>query len=145
MANLVTNKLLYELATGDANLDAADLRVLLLKSGAPTVDTNFVADLTPGTNEIAVSGYARQALASETVTEDDTNDFAYLDATDPVFASLVAGETIIGAVLYRQVTNDSDSPVYGYYDVTDTPTNGGNVTIQFNTPANGGALKLGRA
>lgn len=141
MANFVTNKCKYELFTGDANLDAADLRVLLLKSSTPSPDVNFVADLTPATNEVTVSGYARQALAGETVTEDDTNDYAYLDATDPVFASLVAGETITWAMLYRQVTTDADSPVYAGYDVTDTPTNGGDVTIQFNTPANGGALK----
>jgi|SRR3990167_10628810 len=142
MANLVTNKLKAQLATGDANLDAADLRMLLLKSSAPTADTNFVTDLTPGTNEITVGGYARQALANETVTEDDTNDFAYLDADDVVFTSLVTGETITWAILFRFVTNDTDSPVYAGYDVADTPTNGGNITIQFATPANGGALKI---
>lgn len=141
MANLVTNKCLFELFTGDANLDAADLRMLLLKSGAPTVDTNFVSDLTPGTNEISVSGYARQALAGETVTEDDTNDFAYLDATDPNFAALAAGETVIGAVMFRFVSTDANSPVYAYYDLADTPTNGGDIGVVFSTPANGGALK----
>lgn len=141
MADLVTNKCKYELFTGDANLDAATLKVLLLKSGTPTVDTNFVNDLTPGTNEISVSGYSRQTLSGVSVTEDDTNDFAYLDATDPVFASLVAGETITWAILFRQVTTDSDSPVYCAYDLTDTPTNGGDVTVQFAAPASGGALK----
>lgn len=141
MADLVTNKCKYELFTGDANLDGADLRVLLLKSSAPTADTNVVNDLTPGTNELSVAGYSRQTLSGETVTEDDTNDFAYLDATDPVFSNLAAGETITWAILYRFVSNDTDSPVYAGYDITDTPTNGGNVTIQFATPANGGALK----
>ena len=139
MADLVTNKCKYELFTGDANLDAADLRMLLLKTAAPTVDTNFVADIVA--NELTVGGYARQTLAGETVTEDDTNDFAYLDATDPVWAALVAGETIIGAVLFRQTGADATAPVYTFYDVTDTPTNGGDFTLQLNTPANGGALK----
>lgn len=137
MADLVTNKCKYELFTGDANLDAADLRVALIKTTAPTADTNFRSDVT----ELTVGGYSPQALSGETVTEDDTNDFAYLDATDPVFSSLVAGETIIGAVLYRHVTVAADSPVYAFYDLTDTPTNGGNVTVVFATPANGGALK----
>jgi hypothetical protein len=137
MADLVTNKCKFELFTGDANLDAADLRVGLIKTTAPTPDTNFRADVT----ELTVGGYSPQALAGESVTEDDTNDFAYLDATDPVFSALVAGETIIFAFLYRHVTVAGDSPVYACYDVTDTPTNGGDVTIQFATPANGGALK----
>ncbi|MGH9256588.1 MAG: hypothetical protein ACRD3C_18665 [Vicinamibacterales bacterium] len=141
MADLVTNRAKFHLFTGDANLDAADLRVLLLKNYVIDPDDNFVADLVPGTNEITVAGYARQTLASETVTEDDTNDFAYLDATDPAFTGLASGETVVGGVLLRQVTNDSDSPVYAGYDVTDAPTNGGDMTLQFNTPANGGALK----
>lgn len=139
MANLVTNKCKYELFTGDANLDASDLRVLLLQTTAPTVDTNFVSDIVA--NEITVGGYARQALSGETVTEDDTNDFAYLDATDPVFTALLAGETIIGAVLFRHTGSDATAPVYAFYDTTDTPTNGGDVTIQFAAPASGGALK----
>lgn len=141
MPDLVTNKCKFELFTGDANLDAADLRVLLLKTSAPTPDTNFVSDLVPATNEISVAGYARQALVGETVTEDDTNDFAYLDATDPVFTSLASGETIIWAILFRFVTIDGDSPVYAGYDVTDTATNGGNVTLQFAAPSAGAALK----
>lgn len=137
MADLVTNKGKYELFTGDANLDASDLRVCLIKTTAPTADTNFRSDVT----ELTVAGYSPQALAGETVTEDDTNDFAYLDATDPVFTGLASGETAIGASLYRHVTVASDSPVYTFYDLTDTPTNGGDITVQFNTPANGGALK----
>ncbi len=139
MANVVTNKLKYELFSGDANLDAADLRVMLIKSNAPTVDTNFVSDIVAG--ELTVGGYSRQTLAGEAITEDDTNDFAYLDATDPVFSALVAGETVIGAVLFRHTGNDATAPVYAYYDVTDTPTNGGDITIQFDTPANGACLK----
>lgn len=141
MANLVTNRCKYELFTGDANLDAADLRVLLLKTYVIDADDNVVDDLVPGTNEITVGGYSRQTLSGETITENDTDDFAYLDATDPVFSSLVTGETVVGAVLFRHTGSDATAPVYAGYDVTDTPTNGGNITIQFATPANGGALK----
>jgi len=141
MANSVTNKLKFRLLSGAVNLDTADLRLLLLKSSTPTPDTNTVSDLTPGTNELKVGGYARQALANTTVTEDDTNDFAYLDADDVVFTSLVTGETITWAELFEFITNDAGSFVYGNYDVTDTPTNGGNITIQWNTPANGGVIK----
>lgn len=141
MANLVTNKCKYELFTGDANLDAATLKVLLLKSGTPDPDTNFVTDLVPATNELSVAGYARQTLAGQTITEDDTNDFAYLQATAPAFASLTTGQTVTWMVLFRQVTNDTDSPVYAAYDVTDTPTNGGTITVTFSSNANGGALK----
>lgn len=142
MANLVTNKLLYELATGDANLDAADLRCLLLKSGTPTVDTNVVSDIVAG--ESTATGYARVALTTETVTEDDTNDFAYLDADDVAFGALSGSESVTWAVVFRHTGSDASAPVYGCYDVTDTAVNGSTVTIQWATPANGGVLKIGR-
>jgi hypothetical protein len=140
MANSVTNKAKFEIFTGTADLDAADLRALLLTTaGAPTADTNFVSDIVA--NEISVGGYARQALTGETVTEDDTNDFAYLDANDPVFAALAAGQTVGWCCVFRQTGADATAPVYTNYDVTDTATNGSDITIQWNTPANGGVLK----
>jgi hypothetical protein len=141
MANSVTNKLKFRLISGAVNLDTADLRLLLLKSSTPDPDINTVSDLTPGTNELSVAGYARQALANTTVTEDDVNDFAYLDADDVVFTSLASGQTITWAELFEFIVNDAGSFVYGNYDVTDTPTNGGNITIVWNTPANGGVIK----
>jgi hypothetical protein len=142
MADVVTNKAKFEVFTGDANLDAADLRVLLLKTYVVDEDDNFVTDLVPATNELTVGGYSRQALTGETVTEDDTLNFAYLDATDPSW-TLATGETINGMSMYRLVSTDANSPVYTGYDLsgTPTPTNGGSFTVQFATPANGGALK----
>lgn len=140
MANVVTNKFKYEVMIGDANLDASDLRVLLLTSaGTITADTNFVSDIVA--NELSVVGYARQALANETVTEDDANDFAYLDADDAAFGALSAGETIGWAALFRHTGADATAPVYAGYDVTDTPTNGSTITIQWAAPASGGVLK----
>jgi hypothetical protein len=137
MADLVTNKAKFELFTGDANLDAADLRVALVKTTAPTPDTNFMNEIT----ELTVGGYARQTLTGETVTEDDTNDFAYLDFNDPDYGVLAVGETIIGQVLFRHTGSDATAPVYCFYDLTDTPTFGGNFSVTMNSPANGAALK----
>jgi hypothetical protein len=143
MANFVYNRGLYKLATG-ANLGSLDLRVLLLKSThAPNRDHNFVADIVA--DEISVAGYARQALAAETVTEDDAVDFAYLDADDPVFSGLAAGQTVGAMVLFIHTGNDATAELIAYYDLVDTLTNGGAITVNFNTPANGGVLKLASA
>jgi hypothetical protein len=84
MANLVTNKLKFRLLSGSVNLSSAVQKLMLLKSGTPNADDNFVADITPGTNELSVAGYARVTLTTKSVTEDDTNDFAYMDADDVV-------------------------------------------------------------
>lgn len=140
MANSVTNKGKFEIFTGTADLDASDLRVLLLKStGTPTADTNFISDVVA--DEISVGGYSRQALTGETVTEDDANDFAYLDANDPTFAALAAGQTVGWMCLFRQTGADATAPIYANYDLTDTATNGGDITVVFSAPASGGALK----
>lgn len=146
MANLVYNAGLEELGKATTDLDSADLRVLLVKTTYTANKDHLLVDdgsaNDPASHEIAVAGYARQALANKAVTRDDTNDFAYLDADDVVFTSLTTGETIGGAILYRHTGADGTSPLIAFYDVADTPTNGGNVTIQWATPANGGVLKL---
>lgn len=146
MANLVYNRGKEAIAKGEIDLDTSDLRVMLVKSTYVenadhlTVDDGSAND--PASHEITVAGYARGALAGKVVTRDDTNDFAYLDGTDQLFAALAAGETIGGAVLYRHSGVDSGNILLSYYDLANTPTNGGDVTVQWATPANGGVLKL---
>jgi hypothetical protein len=106
-------------------------KFLLLKGSGYTVnrDHDFVADLTPGSNETALSGYSRQTAGSKTRTIDDTNDRITYDCADPAFGSIAAGDTISAMVLFRFVTNDSDSILAGYYDITDTVTNGSPFTV----------------
>lgn len=101
----------------------------------------------PKVFEISVAGYSRQTLASLTLTEDDTNNFAYLDATDATFSALTAGQTVGGAVVYRYsssggTTGDSGQDLLGFYDVTDTPTNGGDIVIQWASSSQGGVIKV---
>ena len=139
MADFVFTRGIAELFKADTDLDTADLRVLLLTSTyTQNKDNNFVADLG---NELTVGGYARQTLTGETVTEDDANDQVYLDANDPLFAALATGETIGWMVLFRQTGADATAPVLCAYDVTNTPTNGSDVTVQFAAPASGAALR----
>lgn len=101
----------------------------------------------PKVFEITVAGYSRQALASLTLTEDDTNKFSYLDATDLTFSALTAGQTVGGCVLYRYsssggTTGDSGQDLLCFYDLTDTPTNGGDIVVQFASSSQGGVLKV---
>lgn len=146
MADLVYNKGLEEIAKALSDLDGSDLRVMLVKSTyTPSKDHLFVDDGTvddPASHEISVAGYSRQALASKAVTRDDANDMAYLDADDPAFGSLVAGQTIGGMVLFRHTGVDTTAPLIAFYDLADTPTNGSPISVAFAAPASGGALKL---
>lgn len=148
MAN-VYNRAKYKLLDGTADLDAGtpELRCLLLKSGVSfDVDHNVVNDLVPGTNEISVSGYARQTLSGVALTENDTNDRGEAEANQVTFSSLAAGQTIGAAVVYKRASAGSDTDasdwLIGYYDVTDTPTNGGDVVIQFDSASPGDFLRI---
>jgi hypothetical protein len=139
MANFVFTRGIFDIFAGDTPLDSADFRLLLL-------DTDYVQDKNDNVlddldaDEITVSGYARQTMANETLTEDDTNDRAYLDADDVTYTALVAGQTIGWAILYRHTGSDATAPTVAAYDVNDTPTNGGNVVIQWTAPGSGGVL-----
>jgi hypothetical protein len=143
MANAVYNRGKYLQASGGITT-AADLRVLLVDETYVFDAThNTVSDVIAGSAEIAGAGYARATLANKTITEDDANGFAYLDADDAAMGSIVTGETIGGAILYKHdAGGDSASQVIAFYDLTNTPTNGAAITVQWNTPANGGVLKL---
>lgn len=122
MADGLYNRGLDELATWGSNT----FKFLLLKGSGYTFnkDHDYVSDLSPGSNELTVSGYSRQTAGTKTRTIDDTNDRITYDCADPSFGSAAAGETATAMVLFRFVTNDADSILIGYYDITDTPTDG---------------------
>lgn len=120
MSDLAYNRGLDELSTWTSNT----FKFLLLKGSGytPNKDHDYVADLTPASNEITVAGYTRQTAATKTRTIDDTNDRITYDCDDPSFGTLTAGETISAMVLYRFVTNDADSILVAYCDLADTAT-----------------------
>jgi len=131
MASFMSTRGKFELANVDA--DAADLRLILVDtppaSQAAAEDINFVDGIVAD----EVAGAGRADLAGLALTENDTNDRAELDATDPATYTGLNGPTIAGGWIYRQVTNDADSPVWCFLDVNDIVTNGGDVTLSFPT------------
>ena len=134
MASYWTNKGKADLAGQDPT--AATLRIMLVNtapaSAAAAADLNFVADV--AANELAGTGYARQTLSGVTVTEDDTNDRAILDATNPATYTAINAGTIAGAWIFRRVgASDSNAVdvLWCFLDVPDLVTNGGDVNVQF--------------
>jgi len=134
MAQTATNKGKYLFATGGIVPGTTDLRLGLLKTLAAHTnvpDVNFITDMEAHADfaEVTVSGYSRQALTSEAATEDDTNDRANIDSDNATFASLATGETVVGAFLFVHTGSDATASVIAIYDLTSTPTNGGDITI----------------
>lgn len=151
MANLVYNRGFYLAGQGRITTGAAYYAMLVTTAYTAALTHNTVDDGTtsdPLSYEINTSGYARQAVAISAYEEDDTNNFAFLNATDTTYESLAAGATIGAAVVYIYstsggTTSDTGQELVAYYSVTATPTNGGNVTIQWASSSDGGFLKIG--
>lgn len=131
MADLMYDYGLDEGATWATNT----FRFLLLKGSgyAPSKAHHFVSSLTPGSNEVTVSAYARQTAASKARTVDAVNHRIVYSCANPDFGVLAAGETVSAMVLFRFVTNDADSILIAYYDLTDFPTDGTDFLVQLGT------------
>lgn len=132
MAETVSNEYKAGLANGNEDWVNGDYRVLLL-TGSVTIDPDhaFVAGVLAVNTEASDASYGRVALASKTVTQDDTNDRANLDAATADFTTL-DNETPTAMVVFRQVTNDSDSPWVSIHDTNfGTAANGAGYTVEF--------------
>lgn len=113
------------------------------------VDDGSTSD--PASYEISgAANYTRQTLGSVTLTKDNTNNCAYLDATDPTFTALGGGYVIGSVVIFpystsstqlgAATTGDTGQVLLAKYDTTGIATNGSNVTFTFST---GGFLRFG--
>lgn len=113
------------------------IHVILLKSTyTPNADHDFISSLTPATNELSGTGYARKALASKAITESDALDKSIFDAADVVYTSMNAG-TAAYIVIAKSTGTDSTSVLIALIDMTASTiiSNGGDVTLQWD--ANG--------
>lgn len=138
---------LFAGTTGAVNFLSDTIKAyLVISTYTPNVDHDFFNDVT----EIgSVSGYtpgynssSHPTLASKTISLDDTNNKFVLDAADPVFGSPGAGATVGGWATYAPKTSGADSPVISFTDCTDTPTNGAQLTGQFDATDGIGKIQL---
>lgn len=137
MSDFCFNALKGGVLGGTIDLDSNDIRVALLGTAlveATVQDADTLSGIT--LDEVVATNYVRKSL-TETVTTDDANNRGVFDAADVTWTDLggAANDTIAAALIYKHVTNDSDSVPLIHLDVTDTPTNGGPVTLVFH--ANG--------
>ena len=140
MASLVYHSGFADLLTWSTGIDYLNdtIKIMLVDNTyTPNKDDEFV-DAGGGSGakaaELGVSGYGRQTLASKTIAKSSANDRVELDAADVTFTGLAAGETIAAAVVLKDAGGaDTGNKMLCYLDVADTPTNGGNVSLQFAT------------
>ena len=117
---------------------------MLVASGyTPNADHQFIDE--GGANDAVdhrISGTTDQTIGSKAIGKDTTNDFAYFDGADVLFTAVPGGATVAAGIVYKDTGTPTTSKLIVYHDLTDTATNGGDITIQFATVANGGIFRL---
>jgi hypothetical protein len=126
MASFVFNEGANGLLSGGTINWASDTIKARLVASSATInkdDTTMTPHTAIGTD---------QTLASKTKTKDATNDRIVFDAADPVWTAVAGGSTVGTVTIFKFVTNDAGSTPIASLDITDTATNGGDITIQFD-------------
>jgi hypothetical protein len=144
VASFVYNKAAQEMADGTIDLLTDTIKTMLVTSQYSAARTDLVVD-NGGANdpvdaEINVTGYTRgwggagrKSLASKSVVVDQSNNRAEFSAGNLTWTALGTGATIAAMVLVKEgVSNDTTSRLIAYLDVTDTPTNGGDIAFTFD-------------
>jgi hypothetical protein len=132
MASLIFNDTKESLMKGLIDLSSDTIKIALVTSSyTPDQDAHdFFDDVT---NEVVGTGYTAggATLASKTVTQDNTNNWAVFDAADPSWAAstLVAR----GAVIYKSTGTASTSRLVCYIDFgQDYTSSSGTLSIVFS-------------
>lgn len=111
--------------------ESEDIRALLVGVGYVFDEADeFVQDVT--TWETVTSGYTRETLSG--LVRSVSAGRITFDADDPDFGPIDAGDFIGGMVVYRHVTDDTDSPVLVYYPVpmSAAETTGSSYVLNFS-------------
>lgn len=130
MASGVYNRFKVNLANKIVDWEADTIKVMLLdNSHAFDADDDVIGDVSA--NEISGTGYTTggATLASASVTQDDTNDLAKLDANDTAWGS--ASFTAYHAVLWDDTVATDDLVCSIDFGGAQTVTSG-TFTIQWN-------------
>lgn len=143
----IPNATKLKILNGSVDFSNDDIRVALYDDGVafsfdPDVH-DFVGDVLDGgttAQEPSDASYSRQSLSGQSTSTDDTDDEGVFDADNVTFASLSTTNKIQGVVIFKQVTDDTDSPILGVIDDTDdsdlpASTNGTDFVIEWS--ANG--------
>ena len=138
MASLIYNNAKMLIGNGTLNWTSGTYRIALVTSTyTPDIDNHvYVSSIT---NELTGGNYVRKDTTNRTITVDSANDRADYKADNITWTAINAG-TVGAAILYKFNTNDADSQLIAYIDLTDTVTNGGDFTIKWEGQASNGRI-----
>lgn len=135
MANVIYNSFKKNMDAGidwDDNTASTVIKVMLVTSTyAPNIDTH--AFKSSVTNEVTGTNYTAggTALTGRTVTQDNTNNLGKYDGDNAVWTNSTI--TARGAVIYKDTTVASTSPLIAYIDFsTDQSSSTADFTISWS-------------
>lgn len=143
--SFVYNKAAEELASGTIDLLGDTIKTMLVTSQYTASRTDLVVDAgganDPVDAEINVTGYTRgwggagrKDLTGKGVVVDQAGNRAEFSAGNLTWTALGTGATIAAMLIIKEgVSNDTTSRLIAYLDVTNTPTNGGDISFTFNS------------
>lgn len=140
---------------GAIDLDTTTLKAMLIGTGYTFQPDDQKVDIAATSTDLlgneltGVSGYtgghggAGRQTVTVTMQVNDTSNRLEIAFADITWTTLGTGGTIGGVAIVKPGTADDTTaiPIY-YFDVTDTPTNGGNITVDFATLAAGGNVQV---
>lgn len=142
MASFVYNVAAVGLLNGAIDLDSNTLKVMLVKSTyTPANHNDLVVSTSLTAAEIAATNYTggfggagRKTATGVTVTQNNALPGAKVVLSNLTWTALggATNDTVGAAVLIKEGTADSDSIPITFWDLTDTPTNGGDFTLSFD-------------
>jgi hypothetical protein len=144
MANLFYNEAKESITDRNIDLLSDTLKVMLVDSVyTPNADHQFIDEAgASDAVDARLAGTTDQTLGTKAIGKDTSGDFAYFDAADSLFTAVTTGQTAVAAIVYKDTGTPTTSKMICYLDIPDTPTNGGDITLQYAAPASGGIFKL---
>ena len=140
----IYNDALLEIAAGGVDSGATWELMLLhgdLDTYLPNRDHHFVSDLVPAITELSTAGYGRRTLSGFALALDRSNARVGVHFDGETYLGIGSSPypTVSAGVIYRKVTDDSDSVLFAYIDSISAPTNGSDLAVIFDVT---GAMRL---
>jgi hypothetical protein len=129
----IYNNFKFRQLGGQISLSADTIKAALMTSSfSGNIDSHSVWSDVSSNEVAATGGYVAggTALASKTLTQDNSNDLAYFDAADTTWAASTITARFL--VLYKDTGVAGTSALIGYYDFgSDKSSSSGNFTLQW--------------
>lgn len=140
--SFVTNRAMKRILSRELDITTG-CKVMFCTTGLTAdQDTDFVGSGagSPGATEITATNYTRgfggagRKGATTTFAEQDANNRAIVLVGDITWTALggAVNDTVGFACLVKEVSSDADSELIAVFDLTDTPTNGSDFSLDFD-------------